>query len=424
MKPLPPLTVDLGPRSYPIHFGDGFAGLAQALAPIVKGRACAIVSNPAVWPLYGTEVSAAVVAAGGAPQELLVPDGEQFKNLREFERLLEELAAIGLTRPDVLLALGGGVVGDLAGFTAAAYMRGIAFVQIPTTLLAQVDSSIGGKTGVNLAAGKNLAGAFYQPRAVYINWNTLATLPVRECRAGYAEVIKYSVIADAALFELLERETPAIFAAFDTMPPRVPAVLGAIIRRCCAIKAEVVAEDERETGRRAILNYGHTFAHSIETLTHYEVCAHGEAVAIGMHAAARLAVRLGLCDPSVAERQERLLQAAGLATRFPQLDPAQVIAAFARDKKARGAELRFVLPRRIGCVEVVSNPDSAALRETLEECMTVGQAASLSLINSRRDAGAAVGQAATLSEVAPRRAKREAKSSSHQIANHTSDDRP
>ncbi len=360
------LTVHLGERSYAIHFADSFDGLSDALEPFVARRVCAIVSNPTVWPLYGEAVASAVAAAGGTPKRVLIPDGELYKNLQEFEKLLDGLVQGGLDRSSVLVALGGGVVGDVAGFAASAFMRGIPYIQIPTTLLAQVDSSVGGKTGVNLSSGKNLAGAFYQPRLVFINWNTLTTLPLREIRAGYAEVIKYGMIADADLFELLEERTGEIFSALTEGPPRVPDVLGRIIRRCCEIKAEVVAEDERERGRRAILNYGHTFAHAVESLTKYETYVHGEAVAIGMHAAAVFAGSLGMCDERLIQRQSALLNAAGLSTKFPSLQTEEVIAAFYRDKKTEASVVKFVLPRSVGNVEIVKNPDLNALKLTIE----------------------------------------------------------
>lgn len=361
----PPVPVALGARSYDIHVSHAFDGLAGVLAPLVRGRRCALVSTTTVWPLYGAAVAQAVSAAGGTATPVLMPDGEHYKTLATLERLLDECVAAGLDRGSVIIALGGGVAGDVAGFAAASYMRGIALVHIPTTLLAQVDSAIGGKTGVNLNAGKNLAGAFHQPRAVYINWSVLASLPPRELRAGYAEVIKYGMIADAALWEQLERETPAIMAACTGTPARVPDMLGAIIRRCCEIKARVVAQDEREGGMRAMLNYGHTFAHAIESLTHYRQFVHGEAVAIGMHAAASYAHASGLCDAALVARQRVLLEAAGLPVCMPALDPDAMIAAFGHDKKTRGGALQFVLPDAIGHVRVVSGGDQDVLRACL-----------------------------------------------------------
>lgn len=361
---LAPITVELGARSYQIHVAESFDGLAGVLAPLVRGRRAAIVSNPIVWPLYGEAVRGAVAAAGGEGVSVLLPDGEEHKTLGVFARLMEDCVAAGLDRGSVIIGLGGGVVGDVAGFAAACYMRGIMLVHIPTTLLAQVDSAIGGKTGVNLASGKNLVGAFYQPAAVYINWRTLATLPLRELRAGYAEVIKYGMIADRALWELLEAVTPRLMAAAAAGRP-LPEVIGDIIHRCCAIKARVVAADERESGLRAILNYGHTFAHAIETLTDYRVYVHGEAVAIGMHAAATYAQALGLCSAELVARQRALLEAAGLPVRMPPLAIDDVLAAFMRDKKTRSGTLTLILPETIGRVRRVSGCDEALLRACL-----------------------------------------------------------
>ncbi len=357
-------------NSYPISFLDSFDSLTETIEPFAKDKICAIVSNPTVWPLYGEAVSKAVDAAGGTPVKTLLPDGEEYKNLSELEKLLEKFVENKLSRASIVLALGGGVVGDITGYAAASYMRGIPFIQIPTTLLAQVDSSVGGKTGVNLSSGKNLVGAFYQPKLVFINWSTLSTLPIREVRAGYAEVLKYGVIADGGLFELLEKYTSDIFENFNRKSPEIPEILGEIIQCCCKIKAEVVAEDEREHGLRAILNYGHTFAHAIEKLTNYKKFVHGEAVAIGMHAAAVFAKKLGLCNPELINRQKMLIEASGLPTQFPELKPEEVIAAFYHDKKATASELKFILPTKIGEVEIVKNPDMDKLKSTIIECMT------------------------------------------------------
>ncbi|MCX7847330.1 MAG: 3-dehydroquinate synthase [bacterium] len=359
-----PVQVNLGSRSYYIHVAASFEELPNVLAPLVEGRRCAVVSNPTVWGLYGGAVSEAIVAAGGTPVAVLMPDGEEYKTLSVFERVMEDCVTAGLDRSSVILGLGGGVVGDMAGFAAASYMRGIGLVHLPTTLLAQVDSAIGGKTGVNLVSGKNLVGAFYQPRAVYINWKTLASLPEREMRAGFAEVIKYGMIADAALWELLEETTAPVMAAISAHAP-LPEVVGEIIRRCCEIKAGVVAADECESGVRAILNYGHTFAHAIETLTRYRTYVHGEAVAIGMHAAATYAHALGLCSAELVARQRAVIEAAGLPTRLPRVNVDELMAAFARDKKARGGSLTFILPEAIGRVKVVHGCDESLLRSTL-----------------------------------------------------------
>ena len=355
-------------NSYLIYFEKNFDVLAEKLSPFVKDKICAIVSNPTVWPLYGNAIEKAVKTAGGTPVKSLLPDGEKFKNLNEIEILLEKCVENSLSRKSLLIALGGGVVGDMTGFAAASYMRGIPFVQIPTTLLAQVDSSVGGKTGVNLANGKNLVGAFYQPKLVFINSESLKTLPIKELRAGYAEVIKYGIIAEANLFELLEKYTSNIFKTFEKTPSDIHEKLGEIIQICCKIKAEVVAEDEREYGRRAILNYGHTFAHTIEKLTNYKKYVHGEAVAIGMHAAAVFAKKLGLCDNSLINRQKMLIESAGLPTQFPKLEIEEIIQAFYHDKKATAKDQKFILPTNIGEVEIVKNPNLDKLKETIIEC--------------------------------------------------------
>jgi 3-dehydroquinate synthase len=362
------LTVQLEGRSYGIVFSPSFSPLAKLLKPFVSGRTCALISNPTVFPLYGELVISAVSAAGGSPVSILMPDGEEYKNLTEVEKILNQLAAHNLTRKCVVIALGGGVIGDSAGFVAATYMRGVPFIQVPTTLLAQVDSSVGGKTGVNLSAGKNLVGTFYQPRLVFINCNTLLSLDIRNCRAGYAEVIKYGMIYDTSLFEQLENCSSSLFAELAADSACIPDILGDIIKRCCEIKAGVVAQDERESGLRAILNYGHTFGHVVENLTGYTTYVHGEAVAIGMHAAAVFANKLGMCDEALVTRQKSLLQAAGLPVQFPALDTDAVIASFYHDKKSSAGSLRFVLPTAIGQVEIVDDPDLDLLKKTLDEC--------------------------------------------------------
>jgi len=362
------IKINLKERSYPIHISSDFDALAEKIKLFAHGKKCCIVSNPVVWPLYGEQVAEAIKKTGAEVCHALIPDGEKYKNLTEFEKLLNKLVQQRLDRSSLLIALGGGIVGDVTGYAAASFMRGVPFVQIPTTLLAQVDSSVGGKTGVNLSSGKNLVGAFYQPKMVYINWNTLATLPERECRAGYAEIIKAGIIYDEQLFLKLEAETENIFNAFEAGTPENTPALPGIIERCCEIKAEVVAEDEHERGVRAILNYGHTFAHAVEMLTNYKQFVHGEAVAIGMHAAAVYANKLGMCDSELINRQKMLIEATGLPTKFPELDTEKVIEAFSHDKKTTAAGLKFVLPASIGKVEIVKNPDISALKETIAEC--------------------------------------------------------
>lgn len=360
--------VALDTRSYDIHLHTDYAALAELLAPFVHTRTCAVITNETVGALYGATVMAALRAAGATTVMLHVPEGEQYKTLPSVQDLLEKCVAAGLDRKSLLIALGGGIIGDITGFAAAIYMRGIDFIQLPTTLLAHVDSSVGGKTGVNLMAGKNLVGVFAQPKTVYIARDTLATLPVRELRAGYAEVIKYGMLADDGLWAFLEEHTQEICESWNCTPVVVPPVVGDIIARCCARKAAIVAEDEREQGIRAILNYGHTFGHAIERLASYGTYVHGEAVAIGMHAAAVLAEKLGMCDADVVARQRALITAAGLSVTMPALPIDDILEAFYHDKKTRGATLRFILPTHIGGVACVENPDPACLRATLEAC--------------------------------------------------------
>lgn len=334
------LTVNLGERSYPIHFGvDLTAAIrAQVDALAAAGRRVAVVTDRHL----AQRQEAALAAMFGASPRLVLAPGEETKCLAELGRVLDFLAEQRLDRTGVLFAVGGGVVGDLGGFAAACYLRGIELQQVPTTLLAMVDSSVGGKTGINLQAGKNLVGAFHQPRAVHIATGLLATLPPREFAAGMAEVVKYGLLGDAELFARLER---------SPLDPRHPD-LAAVIRRCCALKARIVEADERETapeGGRALLNLGHTFGHAIEQVTGYGAYLHGEAVAIGLVAAARLSQELGYLDPAAVGRIEAVLAAHALPVRLrAPLPLAALAAAMARDKKVRAGALRFVALRRLG----------------------------------------------------------------------------
>jgi 3-dehydroquinate synthase len=300
------------------------------------------------------------VKAGFEPDLITMPAGETAKSLKSVQDCHDQLAAQRLERKSFIIALGGGVIGDLAGFVAATYLRGIPFVQVPTTLLAQVDSSVGGKTGVNLKAGKNLVGAFYQPRLVLCDLDTLDALPEREFRAGLAEVIKYGIIADATLFAQLERDLPKILK-------REEKILAPIIARCCEIKAEVVGKDETETGLRSILNFGHTIGHAIENSSGYGKCLHGEAIAIGQVAATRLSHKiLGLPERDV-ERVKNLFVRAGLPTRI-KLNPVQrkkLFAAMKLDKKVSDGEMKFVLARKIGTVEFGKKVPPAFIEEAL-----------------------------------------------------------
>src|SRR3954470_18977051 len=308
------LRLALGSRSYPIHIGRGLLDSAELYAPHVKGRQAAIVSNEVVAPLYLARAKAALERAGGRPIEIVVSDGEQAKDWRTLQQVFDALLAARCGRDCVIVALGGGVVGDLAGFAAATYQRGVDFLQIPTTLLAQVDSSVGGKTAINHPLGKNMIGAFHQPRAVISDVQTLDTLPDRELRAGLAEVIKHGVALDASFVDWLEQNMAKLLA-------RDRAALTHAVRRSCELKAAIVVADERESGVRAHLNFGHTFGHAIEAATGFGPWLHGEAVATGMVIAAELSVRAKLLKPEQAARIRTLVSHAGLPTRPPALEP-------------------------------------------------------------------------------------------------------
>jgi 3-dehydroquinate synthase len=351
------LTLDLGPRSYPIHIGSGLLARPGLLAAAIPGKRVAIVTNETVAPLYLEPVRHAL--AGFAPLEIVLPDGEQHKTLdtlnRVYTRLLEERCDRGTT----IVALGGGVIGDIAGFAAASYQRGVPFVQVPTTLLAQVDSSVGGKTGVNHALGKNMIGAFWQPRAVIIDTDTLNTLPDRELSAGLAEVIKYGLIRDPEFLVWLE-------TSIDRLLTRDPAATAHAIERSCRNKAEVVAADETESGVRAILNLGHTFGHAIETGMGYGAWLHGEAVAAGMVMAADLSRRLGWLSEADVARIARLVARARLPVKPPAaLGAERFRSLMSVDKKVQAGKLRLVLLRRLGEAVVTGDFPPAALDETL-----------------------------------------------------------
>ena len=356
------VNVSLGSRSYPIFIGGKvLADLGGHCAQLQLGRRCAIISDDNVAPLYAAKAAASLRKAGFEAWLVTVPAGETSKNLKMFQTCCDLLAAHRLERKSFIVALGGGVVGDLAGFVAAAYLRGIAFVQAPTTLLAQVDSSVGGKVGLNLAAGKNLVGAFHQPRLVLCDLAVLRTLPSREFRAGLAEVIKYGIIYDAALFARLERDLPKLLR-------RDGAVLAEVVARCCEIKAEVVRQDETETGVRAILNFGHTIGHAIEAISGYGKYLHGEAISIGQVAAARLSVREAGLPLGEAKRIERLFVRAGLpvAIKLSARRQTALIEAMRLDKKVSDGQIRFVLARRIGQVEPGHKIAPDWIREALD----------------------------------------------------------
>lgn len=340
------VKVPLGNRSYDIKISPSLIGnLGTECVRLKLGHRCVIITDTNVGRLVAKPTFNALVKAGFSPVLIVVPAGETAKSLKSVQTCYDQLAEHRLERKSFIIALGGGVVGDLAGFVAATYLRGIPFVQVPTTLLAQVDSSVGGKVGVNLKAGKNLVGAFYQPRLVLCDLETLRSLPEREFRAGLAEVIKYGIIYDAQLFARLERDLPKLLQ-------RNPAALAAIVARCCEIKAEVVGQDETEVGLRAILNFGHTIGHGLEAISHYGRFLHGEAIAIGQVAAARLSAATTGFPPGDVGRIHDLFVRAGLPTHV-KLNPAghrRLFAAMQLDKKVTAGELRFVLIERIGKV--------------------------------------------------------------------------
>jgi 3-dehydroquinate synthase len=357
MAPAPQtLTVDSGSHRYPIHIGAGLLGDRARLEAALPRGPLLLVSNLTVAPLYAPRLRAAL---GERPlAECLLPDGEAFKTLATLATVYDRLAAARIHRDGAILALGGGVIGDIAGFAAATWQRGIACVQLPTTLLAQVDSSIGGKTAVNHPAGKNLIGAFHPPRAVLADLDTLATLPERELRAGLAEVIKCALVRDRAFLEWLEQELPRLLA-------REPAPLAEAIRRACAIKAEIVAGDEREQGARALLNFGHTFAHAIEAAEGYGAWLHGEAVAAGMVLATETSARLGWLDAAAVARVRSLIARAGLPVRAPRIGVERALGLMALDKKVQGGRIRLVLLKSLGEGVVSGDYDSGALNAVL-----------------------------------------------------------
>ncbi|HHZ20887.1 MAG TPA: 3-dehydroquinate synthase [Firmicutes bacterium] len=339
------VEVNLGVRSYPIVIGTGLLSrLGRYLEQMVLQDPLLIVTNPTVGDLYLERVEGALQAAGRRFAVVQVPDGEEYKCLEQVARIYDAAVEAGLERNSAVLALGGGVIGDMAGFVAATYLRGVKFIQLPTTLLAQIDSSVGGKVAVNHPRGKNLIGCFYQPQGVFTDLTVLKSLTDRDYTAGLAEAVKSAVIRDAALFELLEAETAAINR-------RDPGILGELVERVCRIKADVVAEDEREQGSRAILNFGHTVGHAVETVTDYRLFRHGEAVAIGMVAATAMAAEVGHCGRELVGRISDLLGAFGLPTQLPGVSVGELFAAMGRDKKVSQGRVRFVLPRTLGVVE-------------------------------------------------------------------------
>lgn len=346
------ITVNLGDRSYPIVIGAGLLNGGFDLSKFVNGPDCLIVSNEIVAPLYRDRILPNL--AGKAVTTIDLPDGESYKSVASLQAVIDRLVESGANRDTTVIALGGGVVGDIAGFAAACYMRGVAFIQVPTTLLAQVDASVGGKTGVNHAEGKNLIGAFHQPQVVMIDTDTLKSLPDRELKAGLAEVIKYGVICDIEFFAWLEDNMQALLE-------KEPLALARAIQRSCELKATVVAEDERESGHRVILNFGHTFGHAIENCQGYGEWLHGEAVATGMIMAAELS---GIGDGDV-ERLRVLLQKAGLPVSPPAIDGQDWLRTMGMDKKVKQKQLRFVLLRALGDAYLATSYDKDKLQQII-----------------------------------------------------------
>jgi 3-dehydroquinate synthase len=352
------LKVSLGDRSYPILIGQSLLSDAKLLATHIEARDVLLVSNTTVGPLYADTVRKALVDRRVV--DVRLPDGEQYKSMEYVGRVLDVLVANRFGRDSLVLALGGGVVGDLAGFSAACYQRGVAFAQLPTTLLAQVDSSVGGKTGVNHPGGKNLIGAFHQPSVVIADTSTLQTLPVRELRAGLAEVVKYGLVFDAAFLRWIEDHVDALLA-LD------PAALAHAIHRSCELKAEVVCRDEREAGDRALLNLGHTFGHAIETATGYTQWLHGEAVGMGMVIAADMSARMGLIDAGDVQRVRTLLKRIGLPVAAPRFGAARARELMGLDKKVKAGQIRLILLDKLGSARFTASYPADALTHTLSE---------------------------------------------------------
>jgi len=332
-------TVNLEDNSYPIFIGEGASLSLENFDGYIAGKDIAIVTNEVVAPLYLNEISD--LFSNMNVIEYILPDGEQEKKLKTVHKIIDRLMEVGLGRDSTLIALGGGVVGDITGFTASIFMRGINFIQIPTTLLAQVDASVGGKTAVNHKSGKNLIGSFYQPKCVICDSIFLATLKASEISAGLAEVIKYGLIYDSEFFLWLQKNMQQIVS-------NDPAAVAHVIQRSCAIKAEIVAQDEKEQSVRALLNFGHTFGHAIEKLTGYGNWTHGDAVAVGMVLAARLSEKMSLITPEDVQNIEKTLIAASLPISLPNIEPAELLAAMQSDKKVKDRNIQLVLLKNIG----------------------------------------------------------------------------
>jgi 3-dehydroquinate synthase len=352
------LQVELGNRSYPIHIGQNLLSQAELMLPFLKRKQVAIVTNTTVAPLYLKKLADPLRAAGVSVIEIILPDGEAYKNTETLNLIYDALLKNRCERSTTLIALGGGVIGDMTGYAAATYLRGVPFIQIPTTLLSQVDSSVGGKTGINHPLGKNMIGAFYQPQLVLADIDTLTTLPARELSAGVAEVIKYGLIRDEKFFDWLETNISKLMALDIEITSEA-------VYRSCLNKAQVVAADEHETGERATLNLGHTFGHAVENAMGYGVWLHGEAVAAGTMLAADLSKRLGWLSASEVERIANIFKAAQLPIQAPNLGVEKYMDLMSLDKKVIDGKIRLVLQQGIGQSVVTSDYDAQALRQTL-----------------------------------------------------------
>ena len=359
---MPDLTVNLPQESYQIAIAsDSLKQLGSQMKQLEIGNKVLVISNPEIFGHYGDLCLKSLKDAGFETYTHLIPAGEEYKNLQSIQQVYDTAQANHLERSSTFMALGGGVIGDMTGFSAATWLRGVNFVQVPTSLLAIVDASVGGKTGVNHPQGKNLIGAFYQPKLVAIDPNLLKTLPPREFRAGIAEVIKYGVIWDEDLFTKLEHH-----GDLDTLDNVGNELLENIITRSCQAKAEVVSQDEKESGLRAILNYGHTIGHAVESLTHYKQFVHGEAVAIGMVAAGKIALEMGLWTQEEAARQDALIAKAGLPTDIPsKIDIDDILETIKSDKKVKAGKVRFILPTAIGKVTITDKVTPEIITEAL-----------------------------------------------------------
>ena len=355
------IKVRLGTNSYSIFIRDGILGESDlVLRKTLKTTNYALLTTPFLFNVYGKFLKKKLNRKGIGCQSILIRDGESRKNENNLFLILRKMAKLGLQRDSALIALGGGVIGDLGGLAASLYMRGISLVQCPTTLLAQVDASVGGKTAIDFYGIKNLVGAFYQPRLVLIDPAVLGSLDERQMKTGLAEIIKYGVIRDEKLFEKIERNV-------ESFRKKEPAFLSALISRSCQIKAEIVSKDEKEAGKRAWLNYGHTLGHALESYFNYKVLTHGEAIAYGMHFAALLSRRLGFCHESVVQRQFQLLEKTGLMRALPRFSPAALYQKMLLDKKARKGQIQFVLTRKIGLVTIQKNIPRSSIFSVLNQ---------------------------------------------------------